>query len=220
MSRTGVLISCRPSALPAQSFVPTSSERDEARGRRPGSFRPVGCMRGLGGASIESLAAHSAYDGTAHEPRDGAHDEQVHPPLNRPGPSPKRLNLTGGEPALGTAFIYRAPMIVASVLGAERRQKRQACKTRDETQLPGEPFHTRLRSSCVRLTTGASAAGDHAPRSHKPTFCFVLKGRSARTECGTCPARRRHARVRQRRVPVRPHASHSSGLMRHSRAVI
>jgi hypothetical protein len=80
-------------------------------------------MSSLGGASIESLAAQSAYDGTAHEPRDGAHDEQVYPPLNRPGPSPKRLNLTGWEPALGTAFIYRAPLIVTSVLGAERRQK-------------------------------------------------------------------------------------------------
>jgi hypothetical protein len=55
------------------------------------------------------------------------------------------------------------------------------------TGMPEKPPND-LRISCGRSSR----------RPHKPTFRFVLKGRSARAELGTPPARRLHARVRRR----------------------
>jgi hypothetical protein len=51
------------------------------------------------------------------------------------------------------------------------------------------------RSQCCPPTTCASAAGYRARAWHKPSFHSVLKGRCARAERETFPARQLHARV-------------------------
>jgi hypothetical protein len=203
-----------------------SAERPYSLVLQPGDQGPLD----LGLRLPEQLGHHGPAPAWPHEVPHGR-GRQFTPTLVG------RMSVIGHEMKMATAIMDAA---LLDFIGAHREAQRIGNRGTHRRRVHARGAHHRMRRGShapnlhlhhpisfsgpvplVGRSTGPPNAiriscGRSCPRPHQPMFHFFLKGRSARAEPGTPPARRLHAPVRQPRAPDDnpPHTPNAHGLLR------